>query len=399
MGKYLVGVILVFLVAAGYEYYSAPVFWQRFINTLTTAGQGAYSPVFDVRETVAGSRQPAPLPAADRLSPEAVNDLIGYAQAYDSFSLLVLHRGKILLEWYRDDYAADSLTQSQSMHKTIQALLTGMAIEQGLITSVAQRIGDFIPEWNQDTRGDIRILDLLQMSSGLQNFTNSFNPWGDAFRWLFAADTRPATLQFPLQTTPGTVFDYNDLNAQLLGLVLSRASGQRYADWLQSQLWQPLGNDRAQVWLDQPGGEAMHACCLLATSRDWARIGLLMANQGRTADGRQLIPADWIAAVTRPNPLTPHYGYLTWIGSNSAENPRLTGYKQTEPWLAEDVFFLSGYGAQRVYVSPSAELVVVRLGPAAGYFPKIVNEWDNSYLFNRALRGLQSTALAGTRDD
>ena len=59
----------------------------------------------------------------------------------------------------------------------------------------------------------------------------------------------------------------------------------------------------------------------------------------------------------------------------------------TEAWLADDVFFFSGYGAQRVYVSRQKGLVIVRLGPAAGYFPKIAEEWDNTFLFNTAVRG------------
>lgn len=67
-----------------------------------------------------------------------------------------------------------------------------------------------------------------------------------------------------------------------------------------------------------------------------------------------------------------------------------TGYQRSEPFLAEDVFFFSGYGAQRVMVSKQKELVIVRTGPAAGYFPKIVEEWDNAYLFNRTVRGIKA---------
>lgn len=385
--KLSLGVLLLVFAAALFEYLSAPVFWQRFVNSLLTTGSGADSPVFDNRETVAASPQPQALPQGPALADTARGELIDYANNFDSFSLLVLHRGKIVLEWYRQDYHPQRLTQSQSMHKTLQAILIGQAIEQGLINSVDQPAADFLPEWQQDSRRDITIRQLLQMSSGLENFTNSFNPWAPAFRWLFASDTISATLAFPQQQAAAQQFDYNDLNAQLLGIILSRASGRRYSEWLAEQLWQPLGNGRAEVWLDRPGGEAMHACCLLATTRDWARFGLMLANQGRNQQGQQVVPAAWIEEMVTASPLTPHYGYLIWLGDNQV-NDRLTGYRKTEPWLVDDVAFLSGYGAQRVYVSPSAELVVVRTGPASGYFPKIIQQWDDSFLVNRVIRAL-----------
>jgi hypothetical protein len=71
--------------------------------------------------------------------------------------------------------------------------------------------------------------------------------------------------------------------------------------------------------------------------------------------------------------------------------PAVPAQTSIEPqdWLEEDVFYFSGYGAQRVYISPSRELVIVRLGPAAGYFPKIAEEWDNAFLFNTAVRGIR----------
>ena len=390
--KTLSGALVLAVLFLAYDYARAPVFWQRMLATFSSAGTGAYSKVFDVRETVSGKPRgeetlPLAAPGERSLSDAAVADLVAYAEYFDSFSLMVIHRGQVQLEWYRDDYGPDKLTQSQSMHKSIQALLIGMAIEEGLIESVQDPLGKYLPELVGDPRGETTLEQTLRMSSGLQNFSASFNPWGDAFRWLYSDDTRSATLAFPQVRPPGQTFDYNDLNAQLLGLVLSEVTGKRYAELLAEKLWQALGNSDAQVWLDRPGGEAMHACCLLATTRDWARLGLLMQGEGAFA-GQQLISSDWIRAATSPSAITPHYGYQIWLANNAQPNPRKTGYQRSEPFLADDVYYFSGYGAQRVIVSRERELVIVRTGPAAGYFPKIVEEWDNAYLFNRAVRGI-----------
>ena len=183
-----------------YDYASSPVFWKRMMDTFSSSGKGAYSEVFEPRELVPGNPGAAPVAVADpsqrTIDEAALDDLVAYAQYYDSFSLVVIHRGEVQLEWYRDDYDAGKLTQSQSMHKSLQALLVGIAIEEGLIASVNDPVGKYLPELRGDARGDITIEQLLRMTSGLENFEPSFNPWGKAFRWLYADNTRAATLAF-----------------------------------------------------------------------------------------------------------------------------------------------------------------------------------------------------------
>ncbi len=174
----------------------------------------------------------------------------------------------------------------------------------------------------------------------------------------------------------------------MLGILLSRVFDGRYADYLAKRVWQPLGAETAYVWLDSEGGVAHHNCCLLATTRDWAKLGLMFANGGQL-NGTRIVSEEWIRHQTAPSTI-PHYGFQTWLATNGSEYPlKGTGLRQEQDWLSADVFFFSGYGGQRVYVSPKHELVVVRLGPAAGYFPKFAEVWDNAYLFNTALTGLQ----------
>jgi CubicO group peptidase (beta-lactamase class C family) len=376
-----------------YEYLSAPVFWKRFVAMLTSSGKGAYSSVFEPTEAVRQAERVFAIPVASleerTISNDALKKVTAYAADFDSFALIVVHKGKVQLEWYAEGYDRDSLTQSQSMHKSLQAFLIGVALEEGLIGSIDDSIGDYIEELAGDSRGRVSIYNYLIMASGLENFSANFSPWSEAFRWLFDDDTVTATLSYPQVRPAGQAFDYNDLNAQTLGILLSRVTGKRYVDYLYEKLWNPMGGQAARVWLDHEGGEVMHNCCLLAPAMDWARIGLVMLHEGEI-NGRRLVSADWIRRMRTPSKLSPHYGLQTWIASNEHLNERASagGYRRTEKWLADDIYYFSGYGAQRVYVSNAKELVVVRLGPAAGYFPRIIEEWDNTFIVNTLIRGM-----------
>src|SRR3977135_861938 len=92
---------------------------------------------------------------------------------------------------------------------------------------------------------------------------------------------------------PGATNDYNNANYQALGFVLEAATGQPYATYLSERLWKPLGNADAALWLEMNGGSVRTFGYLCATARDWARVGLLILNDGRW-NGRQIVPANWI---------------------------------------------------------------------------------------------------------
>ena len=363
----LAGGILLLAIAA--MYLSDPTFWNRYVNSFRSAGSGADSPVFDYRMDVFPSVRPYDFQTAvyPSIEPDALAAMVEYAEAFDSFALIVVHDGIVQLEWYREDYSRESLTQfTAPCTSHCRRLLVGVAVEAALIGSIDDRIGDYIDELNVDERGDTTIRDYLQMSTGLKPFEGGFSPFGDAFRWLYSRDINAATLAVPQVSPPGKTFDYHDANTQTLGILLNKVYDRPYADYLYDVIWNPVGADLAQVWLDSEDGVAHHNCCLLARAIDWAKVGQMMLRGGEF-NGTRVVSEDWIAQMTASN-LTPHYGFQTWLASNDVPNPREGGggYARSEEWLADDVFFFSGYGAQRVYVSREKDLVIVRLGPAAG---------------------------------
>ena len=165
---------------------------------------------------------------------------------------------------------------------------------------------------------------------------------------------------------PGTKFEYNNEENNLLGLVIERATGRRYADYLSEKLWQPLGLGDASMYLDREGGSVMKSCCIFSRPYDWAKLGLLMLNRGLYKDV-QIVPAGWLDEMISPSPLVNYYGYQVWLGSGyiqpGAEDAGDEGVDEEiapHVYASDDIIIFQGYGGQKVWVSPSHNLVIVR---------------------------------------
>jgi CubicO group peptidase (beta-lactamase class C family) len=328
---------------------------------------------------------PQPLPQAlTRSIPEPTLQAASrFAEAQNSTALIVMHQGQVVWEQYWQGYSAEARSNSMSMAKTILALLIGIAIEEGHIGSVQDPVAQYIPEWANDSRGDLTLEDLLYMQTGLRNDDRTDTPRSDLVHLYLSSDVERKALRIPQVDPPRQIYDYNNVNSQLLGIVLERATGESYADYLSTRLWQPLQADDAFVWLDRPGGHAKTFCCFFVAPQDWVRVGQLLLNQGRVGS-RQVVPARWIDQMLQESPLEPTFGYHVWVKARTADYPNVN-QASTTPFLAGDTFYLDGRGHQRVYVIPSRDLVIVRIGerPVA---------WDDSVLPNLLVRGLEAAS-------
>jgi len=398
MRRFRLTILLLIAIAVAFSilYFEDPWLWRRFAATFIPTGN-EQPKILKPNEQISGGGSFA-LPRATTeertIDPLAIKAVEDYAAGFDSHALIVVHKGKIQTEWYAGGMDRNSLTQSQSMHKSLLALLIGIAIEEGAIDSADDPVGKYIPQWLDRPRGDITLRELMMMSSGLAQYGFTLNPFSDDFRWLYSGGSQTYVLKTPMADwNPGTRFDYNNINAELLGTVLEAASGKRYAEYLETRLWKPMGGQDALVWLDSEFGDAFTSCCLMATAMDWARIGQLMLNRGRI-NGNRVVSGAWIDEMKRPSPVSKWYGLLTWLGYEETVNPRsrmpstMGAYDRREPFLARDVYYFSGRGAQRVYIVPSRELVIVRLGPALGRAP-LKPGWDNAFLVNSVISGMQ----------
>jgi CubicO group peptidase (beta-lactamase class C family) len=375
-------------------YVAEPVVTQRLLGTALGNRPG---PV----EVVRGGTQralPVASAAANTLPENLVEKIVAWGESRESHAILVFHGGALQLEHYYEGFGPDTLTPTQSMHKSVLALLVGIAIDEGHIPSVEQPVSTWITEWAapDDPRRDITIEHLLRQESGLDFPGMSFNVRGDWFGLFVGSDILPIILRQASSQPPGEVFEYSNVGPQVLGLVIERATGMRYAQYLSRALWQKIGAPDAYVLLDsEANGVARTFCCLDATARSWLKLGLLHLGGGQIG-GEQLVPSDWISAVQTPGDVYANYGYLTWLG-NTYESSRAYNSKSSatvhhsEAFAANDIVYFDGFGGQRVYVSRSIGLVVVRTGAQR-------MDWDDAALVNLVIRGLAGEDSVQTED-
>ena len=383
----LIGSGLVLGVAGLLAYLADPWFWERLV-TFPTADAVTAVEWYRPLEAVAGATRNevhTATPERQSVARTAIAQAVAYGTQTKSVALLVWHQGALELEQYWPGYGPDSRTESGAMHATVLALLYGIAIDQGIIRSPEEPAATYLPEWRQDARARIRIRDLLQMASGLEIVAPSRNPWNRALRLFLGGNSTALALDSLPVAEPATRFEYSEFDAEILGIILQRASGKRYARFLAQQLWTPLGAGPAGVWLDHGNGMARTFCGLQATARGWLEVGLLILNEGRSDTG-QIVPAAWIKQMLTPSSANRNFGLQIWLGNalggereyNSATRVRV---RQSEPFLAPDVVYLDDGGGQRVYIIPSQQLVIVRTGARR-------TDWDDARLPNAILRGV-----------
>jgi CubicO group peptidase (beta-lactamase class C family) len=374
----VISLIAVIMGALLTMYISDPVVTKR----LLTMNQGP--------EEIVPSGGPLIIPLTARenqhINATARDAAIAYGAETGSHALIVYHDGGIELEHYYPGYDSTTITPTQSMHKSLLAMLIGIAIDQGHIASAEEPAATYLTEWADDERNQITIRQMLQQVSGIDFDSFSLNLTNGFFQLMLGDNIRPVAINNGVLFPPDTEFDYNSVNPQALGVLLERATGMRYSDYLAEALWRHMGTPAASVVLDsKENGMARTFCCLQATARSWLHAGLLHLNDGELG-GSQLVPAKWMRAIREPGKIQPNYGYLTWLGSNWDEyryynRKTSTRVNHSEAFAAPGVIYFDGMGGQRVYIIPSVNMVIVRTGA-------ISMDWDDSKLPNLMIRGL-----------
>ena len=375
--------LLVLVIAVGWH-------WTT-LKHLRVAQSGSVTEVekFQPRQIVKGCGA-TELPRYDQnnpLSPATVSAMNAYSADEGGVGLMVLVHGRIAAESYREGASMQTRAFSFSMHKSVLALAYGAALAEGIIASIDDPIGKYLSEWADDSRGEIPLRAFLTMSSGLEKLQQT--EWR-SIQFNFSDHVTDIALDLQPTREPFTQFYYKNTDSQLAGAALSRAlqahGEQDYASFLSSRIWCPIGAQDALLWPEKPGGDPRFYAFLDARLRDWARVGLLVMNQGTFA-GKQIVPGNWIEAIETPSVNNPRYGIQTWLGSpyepaRSYAPDRALQVPQAEPYVADDVVFFDGFGGQRVYIVRSAGLVIVRSG-------EVSFTWDDGVLVNLALNDLQ----------
>jgi len=276
-------------------------------------------------------------------------------------AFLVVHKGRIIAERYGSAAHRDMPLESWSMGKSIAGTLIGRLLNDG-----AFRLEDPapIPEWRKvpdDPRAKIRIMDLMRMSSGLRFSRGSpeDTPGYHDHDLIYsgAIDAAQFVITRPLQFEPNTFGRYRNTDPLALGYIVRetvRGRGEEYLTYPQRALFDKLGM-RGQLLETDPYGNFLITGYDYGTGRNWARLGLLYLNDGVWM-GERLLPEGFVKFVSTPAPAwrTPTYGGMVWVNGDSA-------------WaLPRDAYAFRGAGEQDVFIVPSHDLVIVRMGHFPG---------------------------------
>jgi CubicO group peptidase (beta-lactamase class C family) len=376
----VVAVVLVVIIAIGiaqygFKYVSRVLIWQD-------SDFGDYMNHFPQRKLLA-----APTPytfdeAPDEARVTSIFKKVLQVESFDPFmeesttqAFIVIKDGAVAYEHYFNGTQRDSLLTSFSMAKSFVTALVGIAVDEGAIGSIEDPITGYLPELGErDPRfGEITIKDLMMMAAGMDY--KAFRPtiWNsDDMLTTYYPDQRKAALEFTeILDPPGEYFKYNKYYPQLLGLILERTTRMTITDFMQVRLWNPLGMEYGGSWsLDskESGFEKMESG-VNARAIDFAKFGQLYLNGGKW-NGVQVISSKWVADSTQVDPATHNASYYAVDGQTLYG--KLNGYYSYMWWgmlRGEEGYDFAARGdhGQFIYVAPSKDLVIVRLGYEWGF--------------------------------
>lgn len=279
-----------------------------------------------------------PLPnAAKAIAPTWEHDgkawtVDSYMEAYNVSGVLVLKDGKIVLEKYGLGRKPEDRWTSFSVAKSVTSTLVGAAIQDGSIKSLASPVTDYIPELKGTGYDGVTVRQLLMMSSGVKWNEDYTDPKSDVAQAGGPAYAEPGVnpmvsymRRLPRENPPGTKFNYNTGETDLVGILVSKATGMSLAKYASKKLWKPYGMERDAVWMTDLGGQERGGCCLSVTLRDYGRIGQFILDGGK-AGRKQILPPGWAMEATTPQITSGTrergYGYFWWMPDSGAYEAR-----------------------------------------------------------------------------
>ena len=287
-----------------------------------------------------------------------------YLSRTDTSALLILKDGKISYENYWLTGGKNVQWISMSVAKSFISALIGIAIDQGHIKSLEDKVTDYVPQLKNSAYDNVRIKDILQMSSGASWNEDYSDPNSDINRSskIFAIggslDEFSASLKKELK--PGSYNRYNSTDTQVLGMLLREATRTSVTKYMEEMLWHPMGAQDSGYWILDSKNMEMAYAGFNATARDYAKLGELYRLGGKI-NGKQIIPSDWIKASVKPD--APHL----MPGDNPLSDfPLGYGYQWWVPDLSGDFSAIGVYN-QFIYVSPKSNMVIVKLSANSIY--------------------------------
>ena len=239
--------------------------------------------------------------------------------------LLLIHADTIRIEKYYLGLEPDEKHISWSMSKSFIATLIGIAIEQGKLR-LDDEVSTLLPDFKETGYEGVTVHDLLCMRSGVRfdenygDFNSDINRFGRAF--ALGTSYRQFAKTLKNEVTPGSRCRYVSIDTQVLGFLLTEVMGQSLTALMQQYIWEPCGMQDKGGWIVDDTDSEMALGGLLASLRDYAKLGQLYLNKG-SLNGQQIVSPEWVTTATTRHPDQPQsqhtqlvYGYQWWIPSN-----------------------------------------------------------------------------------
>ncbi|MCA6299341.1 MAG: serine hydrolase [Phenylobacterium sp.] len=295
----------------------------------------AMETIYESRPIASGGRVHALPLAARKIDPtfnhaDRTWTVDQYMEAYRVSGLLVIQDGKVLLERYGLGRGPKDRWTSFSVAKSVTATLVGAAIQDGHIKSLQTPVTDILQELKGSAYEGVSLRQLLMMSSGVRWSEDYADPNSDVAKGplegLKLAEGKPGLnpvvaymRTLPRAHAPGTVFNYNTGETDLVGILLARAVGKGLAEYASEKIWKPYGMEAEGLWVTDPGGLERGGCCMSMTLRDYGRIGQFVLDDG-VIDGRPVLPPGWAREATSKQIENGQagYGYFWWMQPNGA---------------------------------------------------------------------------------
>ncbi len=300
-----------------------------------------------------------------------------YSREHSQVALLISQAGKLVLEEYAPGESGDKGERIASCVKSLWGMTAMIAADEGLLR-FDEKVADTLLEWRNDPRkAKVRVRDLLTMTSGL-------DPGYQPLYELEPENAFAVAQQLPMVEAPGARFTYGPANMEVFGALLERKLERRKLSpyrYLQQKLFEPLEVHPAG-WSQDRVGHPMMSSGAALSAHDLLKLGRLLLGRGKL-EGRRIFAAQRLDSLLQGSAANPSYAMTFWLNSGAArkgaaevdfekvlgENPDFAGWGSSclSKAAPADLFLMLGSWNQRVYVVPSQELVVVRLGSGTDF--------------------------------
>lgn len=297
----------------------------------------------------------------DQIDPEWRSgvDLNAYMDENRMGGVIVIHNNEIKLEAYNAGVDQHTLWTSYSVAKSVSSMLVGAALKDGAIRSMEDELQEYIPELKDYDYGKVTVRQLLTMTSGIEwneDYEDANSDVAQMYQKECVGDeAHILTYMKALKqvNTPGEYWNYSTGETDLIGILVQKATGKSLAEYLSEKIWKPFGMQQCGYWLaDECSNLNIGGSGLSASLRDYARLGILMLQDGKVDGGESIFAEEWLKDATSllyPIDETGGYGYLWWRYNDGS-------------YSAQGIF------GQMIYIHPEKNLVIAQIAawPLAG---------------------------------